>query len=56
MIFKIDFNNRKYSYLLKENNLKLEGNLKYCNIEQNEDIILEYKLEDELKKIIIQIL
>lgn len=54
--FKIDFNNKKISYLLKEKNALFESDLNKCNIIKNNEIILNYKIDDEDKKIIIQIL
>lgn len=53
--FYIDFTNKTFSYLLKENNYKLENTLE-CNINIDNIITLEYKIDNEIKKILIQIL
>lgn len=55
-IFKIEFDNKKFYYTLKEKKLDFSGNLIKCCIEKGKEYILEYSLEDEEKKLIIQIL
>ena len=54
--FKIDFQNKKFKYLLKEKNYKLEDNLDNCSIIENKKIILKYSLDTEEKEIIIHLL
>ncbi len=55
-VLVIDFKNKKFSYLLKEKNYKLEDKLLSCSLEVKEDIVLKYKLDDEEKQIIIHLL
>ena len=55
-IFKIEFKNKKFSYTLNENNLKLEDNLS-CEFAINSNgILIKYNLDDEEKEIIIHLL
>ena len=55
-VFKIDFKNNLFSYTLKENNITIEDKVE-CQITKNDRIInLKYRLDDEEKEIIIQIL
>ncbi len=55
-IFKIDFNHQQFSYILKENNYRMENKIDSCAFAMNDTITLTYNLDDEEKKIIIQIL
>ncbi len=52
----IDFKKETFSYLLKEKDYKMESKLLSSSIEIAKDIILKYKLDEEEKKIIIQLL
>ena len=52
----IDFKKGTFSYLLKEKDYKMESKLLSSSIEIAKDIILKYKLDEEEKKIIIQLL
>lgn len=52
----IDFKKKTFSYLLKEKNYKMESKLISSSIEVAKDITLKYKLDEEEKKIIIQLL
>lgn len=55
-ILKIDFKKALFSYTLKENNLTLENTID-CNFQKKDKAyILTYKLNEEVKKIIIQLL
>lgn len=55
-IFKIDFSNNTFSYLLKENNINIEDKIK-CSFEKKDNnIILKYQLDEEEKEIVIHIL
>jgi len=55
-LFKIDFNKKIFYYELKENNICLE-NIIECELNQNDkNILLKYKIDEEEKKIIIQVL
>jgi len=55
-IFKIDFNNKKFTYILKEKNLTIEDNV-ICSFHKIDNIYnLKYKIDEEEKNIIIQIL
>lgn len=55
-IFKIEFKNEIFSYTLKENNLYLEDNIDCQFFIKNDEISFKYKLDDEIKEIIIQML
>ena len=55
-IFMIDVKNNKFNYKLKENNYIIEDSLESSSLQIDKSIILKYKLDDEEKKIIIQIL
>ena len=55
-LFKIDFKNKIFKYILKENDIVLENEIE-CYFEKNDNFIeLKYKLDEEEKKIVIQIL
>ena len=55
-LFKIDFNKEIFSYTLKEKNVTFSNQLLSCSILKEEKIILKYKLDEEEKMIIIQML
>ena len=55
-MFKIDYKNNLFNYILKENNIKLENEIDCEFIINDNEIILKYKIDEEEKKIIIQIL
>jgi len=55
-IFKIDFEKSVFSYILKENNIKLEDKIICYFIQNSNEYILKYTLDEEEKKIIIQVL
>ena len=55
-LFKIDFKKQSFEYTLKEKDLRINDVLLEAKIIKNEIITLIYKIEDEEKKIIIQIL
>ena len=54
--FKIDFKNKEFEYILKEKDLKIKDKLKSASFENSKDIILIYNLDEEEKKIIINLL
>ena len=52
--FKIEFLSKKFSYILKENNLRIEDKIE-CEINFDSiSIDIKYKLDDEEKNILIQ--
>jgi len=55
-IFEIDFEKSVFSYILKENNIKLEDKIICYFIQNSNEYILKYTLDEEEKKIIIQVL
>ena len=55
-LFEIDFLNKSFKYVLKENNLTFQDNLEYCTFINKDKITMQYTLDNEIKKIIIQIL
>lgn len=54
-IFKIDFKNKLMFYTLKEKEMTFESQVE-CSIKKDNEIILKYKIDEEEKKIIIQLL
>jgi len=55
-IFKIDFKNKLFNYILKENDFLVEDKISCSMLLKNSTIVLKYKIDEEEKKIIIQIL
>lgn len=55
-LFEINFRNSTFIYILKEKNIKLENSIKCYLDKNNKNIELKYNLDEEEKKIIIQIL
>ena len=55
-LLKIDFKKNNFSYTLKENDYNLSSEISSCKLIIEKDIILEYSLDTEIKKIIVQIL
>lgn len=54
-LFRIDFKNKIFNYILKENNISIEQNLE-ATITKDNNIDLKYNLGEENKEIIIQLL
>jgi len=55
-LFKIDFKNKYFDYILKKENIILEHQVIDALLKKEDILELEYSLDEEKKKIIIQIL